>query len=79
MVEEEGSSEIFHDWAHDRSLSFAKCAYKNLDESWLEVGDSKLKIAATKNGQKDKLGRKYTLVSYRVPVRFVSLSVPKSL
>ena len=66
---EENSSEIFVDWAQDRSLSFAKCAIRNLDDSWLEIGDSNLKIAAKKGGLKDKTGRKYALISYCVPVR----------
>ena len=66
---EEDSSDIFMDWAQDRSISFAKGKLDNLDESWLEIGESNLRLAAKKEGLKDKTGRKYALISYCVPVR----------
>lgn len=65
---EENSDDIFGEWPQDRSLSFATMGPKLQDESLLELGDSKLRIAAREKGQKDKSGRKYALVSYLIPV-----------
>ena len=68
---ETDSSEIFGDWAQERSLSFAQ--NPKLDDSIIKLGDSKLKIAAREDGQKDKSGRKYTLVAYCLPVSVADL------
>ena len=72
-VREESSDDIFGDWAQDRSISFANKGTKIDDDSWLELGDSKLRIAARENGKKDKSGRKYALVSYLIPVNAIFL------
>ena len=57
--------DIFLDWIPDKSLSFEK---EKLEESFMEIGDSKVKIQVKKNGQKDPTRKKYSLVILRVPV-----------
>ena len=65
--QEEDSNDVFLNWLPDKSLSFAGNAAV-MNESWLEIGESKLKISASKSGQKDTTGKKYSLVAYCIPV-----------
>ena len=68
-ADEEQSSDLFADWAQERSLSFNNV--RSMDDSILEIGSSKLKISAKEGGKKDNSGRKYSLVAYCLPVSTV--------
>ena len=61
------SGDVLLNWVPDRSLSFNKHP-DALNESWFELGMSKVKLAAGKMGTKDKIGQKYALSAYCMPV-----------
>ena len=42
-----------------------------MDDSFMEIGDSKVKIQVKKDGLKDITRKKYSLAIFRVPVRIV--------
>ena len=69
---EDDSNDVFLNWVPDKSLSFSGNGNsENLDESWLELGESKLKIASSKSGKRDKSGKKYNLVAYCIDVSHI--------
>ena len=68
----EDEDDIFLSWFPNKSLSFPKNEQQKLEQSFLELGDSDLKLLADKKGRKDEYGTKYNISVYRFPVSICS-------